>query len=441
MQKGDTVTVVAPGYYPQAVQGSGFAFSLASFVAGLLQPLPGAPPGADGRRRGALPLLSLGVSATLPALLRLGGGVPQGYARLLVFDADSNLVSSQTRQLSAAANGGYEPLTVQAIVGQDGYVTAYVGNESPADVYFDDVSVTLGQGLQVQENSYDPYGLSLAGLDYASPGIKGLNQYQFNGKERQLDLGLGWSDYGARMYDAQVPHWLTVDPLADNMRRWSPYSFSFDNPIRFQDPDGMAPGPPLLPIVPSVLVKAVVTVMSAIFGFEMPRESPSASKEGGAGSGQQFNSATGRGDEKGRRLVLAPGQKVEPSESINGFISTMSGAGTTAKSGAFSKMIKEIKEVGGAEQLGKMIEFGSQAKELVQTGVETYNTAKEAMPEKAENGKETQDTIVLTQSYRLSEGRSGAYRTTDQKVQVGNKEFERSKTVRTGPPTENYSPR
>jgi len=56
-------------------------------------------------------------------------------------------------------------------VPQDGYVTAYVGNESAADVYFDDVSVELRQVLQVQENQYDPFGLDLAGVSGAAPGL------------------------------------------------------------------------------------------------------------------------------------------------------------------------------------------------------------------------------------------------------------------------------
>ena len=244
VQKGDTVTVTAPGYYPQAVQSSSFAFSLAAFVASLVQQQPAPAPGADGSQRGALPLLSIGVSAALPALIKPSGGVPQGYVRLLVFDADSNLVGQQvqTRQLSAAAATGYEPLTVQVIAQQDGYVTAYVGNESNADVYFDDVQVTLGQGLQLQETEYDPAGLELAGLAPPSPGIRGLNQYRFNGKEFQADLGLNWNHQDWRFLDPQILRWHAVDPEVENgQESWTPYSFGYDNALRYNDPNGRAP--------------------------------------------------------------------------------------------------------------------------------------------------------------------------------------------------------
>ena len=63
----------------------------------------------------------------------------------------------------------------------------------------------------------------------------------YNSKELDKDPGLNWYSYGARMYDAAVGRFTGVDAFAPALASWSPYTYTYDNPLAHTDPLGLAP--------------------------------------------------------------------------------------------------------------------------------------------------------------------------------------------------------
>tara|TARA_B110000503_G_scaffold129197_1_gene201160 strand:- start:579 stop:1802 length:1224 start_codon:yes stop_codon:yes gene_type:complete len=107
-------------------------------------------------------------------------------------------------------------------------------------VWFDDIKVEkLSESEIVEENNYYPFGLKHKGYNNVINGTH--HPYGFAGKEENDELGLQWMDFGARNYDKWLGRWMNLDPLAEKMRRHSPYNYAFDNPIWYIDPDGMKP--------------------------------------------------------------------------------------------------------------------------------------------------------------------------------------------------------
>ena len=84
----------------------------------------------------------------------------------------------------------------------------------------------------LEENNFYPYGMKQENNVQTNSSYN----YEQSGKEFQKETG--WSDFGARMYMADIGRWGVIDALAETTRRINPYNYALDNPVSYVDPDG-----------------------------------------------------------------------------------------------------------------------------------------------------------------------------------------------------------
>ncbi len=256
VMSGDSVTIGVQCYFASntlTTTNSSFNSVLALMATGIA----GTPTGAAEGSVSGYELTTSPVYGAINSFLSSKdpappSGYPKAYLNWILLDDQFNYVSSSSgsvatasttypaNQMNTVAPGG------PVVMARNGYLYVWVSNETQGwDVFFDNFSVYYKQGLVQEENHYYPFGLAMAGIsDKAIKTNYAENKYRYNGKELQHqefadETGLEEYDFGARFQDPQLGVWHNLDPLADKSRRWSPYNYAMDNPIRYIDPDGM----------------------------------------------------------------------------------------------------------------------------------------------------------------------------------------------------------
>ncbi|MGN7825073.1 RHS repeat-associated core domain-containing protein, partial [Chitinophaga sp. 22536] len=179
-------------------------------------------------------------------------GKPKAYLNYVLFDDQFKMVeeNSGVKQVKAEPDQLQTLSQDKMVMKKSGFLYVYTSNESAQEVFFDNLLVAQASGPVLEETHYYPFGLTMAGISYSV--LKGANYPEnrtgYNGNELQSKefsdrSGLELYDFNARTYDQQIGRFLQIDPWVEegSQEMLTPYQFSYNNPIRYSDPDGKCP--------------------------------------------------------------------------------------------------------------------------------------------------------------------------------------------------------
>ncbi|PWJ53089.1 RHS repeat-associated protein [Dyadobacter jejuensis] len=273
----------------------------------------------------------------------------------------------------------------------------------------------------------------------------GTNHYNFLGKETQV--ATGYIDLQARFYDPTVGRFFQIDPETEGQLEFSQYHYSFNNPIRFSDPDGRFAccGAAVEGFAEGVK-EAIVRNVRAVT-VDLPQTiqgMASLSSTGGqleAAVGgtmlyQKTKSDWNTGDTRTRANIV--GNVVGE---IGIAVAGTKGAGNLGKAGVMSDVAK-VGEIAG--DLSKTKTVGQQATELVGANANksrvTLRSEKFQMDvdlkgeahfdKKTNTSYDTPHTKISPRNYLAPRSQGARYNTSEKHAQYGNTTQQEIRTVR-----------
>jgi RHS repeat-associated protein len=279
---GDRIDILGKSYYFQNNTGGSGANSPIP-VLDLLNGLLGTPAGTiaaaghssvTGAQLNGLPGTTGGINGLLSQQTTESNNNPQrpkAYINYIFFDEQFKTTGGQYGFSPVGTNSQLKDhyTELQNLTAQkSGYVYIYVSNESPVNVFFDNLQVVHTRSPILEETHYYPFGLTMTGvsskaLAFGNPHNKrGYAGNEIQSKEFVDGSGLDFYDFNARTYDQQIGRFVQIDPLGEegSQEDFTPYHYSYNNPVFYTDPDGGIPIPLIIAAIVATSTKTVATV-------------------------------------------------------------------------------------------------------------------------------------------------------------------------------------
>jgi RHS repeat-associated protein len=169
---------------------------------------------------------------------------PRAHVNIVIFDRNYNFldaafeqISDNAEQVGVSPDVDHDYLMKEYTIKEAGFVFVYVSNNSPVNVYFDDVTISHTPTNVIQYSEYYPFGLQ---TDRSWTRTGSDNDFLYNAGS-ELNSTTGWYETFFRGYDAALGRFAQVDPVAIASSSQSLYNFGFNNPVLFNDPNGDYP--------------------------------------------------------------------------------------------------------------------------------------------------------------------------------------------------------
>lgn len=237
---GDKIDIYGKSYYFNNTTGgtSSKDIPIEEILTGLLMTPTGATAG-----KGATSTVLSGVNGVPPPAsfynhpINYGDVIPNAYINWILLDDQLKYKAGGAARVgdpNVVKDYFSDPLLHGISVSKNGYLYVYCSNQSPVDVFFDNIQVVHTRGALLEENAYYPGGLKMTGICSVA-GTVLENNYTYQGVFSEQSKETGWNEFTLRNYDAQVNRWTTNDPYDEFA---SGYVGMGNDPVNFTDPSG-----------------------------------------------------------------------------------------------------------------------------------------------------------------------------------------------------------